>query len=210
MADGFAEKLAKVSSASLTDAVNKLHAHRAHVLDLVTPTPGRVLFGPAATMLYAPLRADHKDAFSYNRMLKEAVGDAPQGKVVVMAVQGPTDGAVVGGVRVAAFEPWGIAGLVTNARLRDFDEFREFAFAAYCRGETPRAGSRDIMPVAANVPVALDGATVVPGDHVYADAGGAVVIPAADLERVVEDAVAIEQNDVERFRKAREAAQKGA
>jgi hypothetical protein len=45
--------LARISGFSL-DAVGRLHRHRCHVLDLVTPTPGRVLFGPAVTISYFP------------------------------------------------------------------------------------------------------------------------------------------------------------
>ena len=40
--------------ADLVDAMGRLHRHRCHILDLVTPTPGRVLFGPAVTISYFP------------------------------------------------------------------------------------------------------------------------------------------------------------
>ena len=40
--------------ADLVDAMGRFHRHRCHVLDLVTPTPGRVLFGPAVTDLLFP------------------------------------------------------------------------------------------------------------------------------------------------------------
>jgi hypothetical protein len=40
--------------ADLVDAMGRLHRHRCHILDLVSPTPGRVLFGPAVTISYFP------------------------------------------------------------------------------------------------------------------------------------------------------------
>ena len=40
--------------ADLVDAMGRLHRHRCHILDLVTPTPGRVLFGSAVTISYFP------------------------------------------------------------------------------------------------------------------------------------------------------------
>ena len=43
-------QLSEVKSASLTDTVGRLYDHRAHILDLVSPTPGPVLFGPAVTI----------------------------------------------------------------------------------------------------------------------------------------------------------------
>lgn len=191
------QRLAKVKAASLTDAMAKVHTHRAHVLDLVSPTPGRVLFGPAATLAFVPVRADvdQKTTASFDRLMQEAVGPAPAGKVIVMANYGPPAAAVAGGKRLATLERDGLAGLLTNGRLRDFDEVRAYSFVAYCAGETTFAGSREIMPVAANVPVSLGTATVLPGDYVYADASGAVVIPRADLVRVLHTALAIEEAD---------------
>jgi len=43
-----ADALSGLKCADLIDAMGRVHRHRCHVLDLVSPTPGRVLFGPAA------------------------------------------------------------------------------------------------------------------------------------------------------------------
>ncbi len=197
-------RLARVRAPSLSDAMRKLHPHRAHVLDLVSPTPDRVLFGPAATMLFAPVRADvDKTAFDFPGRLAEALGEDSEGKVVVAHVAGAPDGAVAGGVRLAMLERARVAGLVTDGRLRDWDEARGYAFACWCRGETAFAGSAEIMPVATGIPVSLGGATVMPGDYVYVDAAGGVVIPARDIDAALELAAKIEADDVERVRKAR-------
>ena len=72
-------------------------------------------------------------------------------------------------------------------------------------GETVRQGGDTVMPYAANVPVCVGGVTVVPGDWVYADRSGAVVIPSDDLRPVLEEAARIEERDaaeVERLRAA--------
>ncbi|HVM45762.1 MAG TPA: RraA family protein [Candidatus Thermoplasmatota archaeon] len=206
MSDALAQKLAQVRAPSLSDAVRKLYPHRHHVLGLVTPTPGRVLFGQAATMLFAPSRADvPKERQDFERHLRAAVGDAPRGKVLVCAAPGAEESAVAGGVRLALVEALGLAGLLTSARLRDFDEARGYAFAAYCGGETPMAGSAQSMPVATGVPVALGGATVLPEDYVYASEAGAVVIPGQDLHRVLDLALDVEREDAARVAKARKA-----
>jgi hypothetical protein len=41
------------------DAMGRLHRHRCHLLDLVTPTPGRTLFGPAVTISAGKLDYDN-------------------------------------------------------------------------------------------------------------------------------------------------------
>jgi regulator of RNase E activity RraA len=51
------------------------------------------------------------------------------------------------------------------------------------------------MPVEANVPVEVSGVAVLPGDYVYADSAGAVVIPAGVAEEVFQDAAAREVRD---------------
>jgi len=38
--------------ADLVDAMGRMHRHRCHILDLVSPTPGRTLFGQAVTISY--------------------------------------------------------------------------------------------------------------------------------------------------------------
>jgi 4-hydroxy-4-methyl-2-oxoglutarate aldolase len=44
----------RVRTADIVDAMRRLHQHRCHLLDLVSPTPGRRLFGPAVTISYFP------------------------------------------------------------------------------------------------------------------------------------------------------------
>lgn len=53
------EIAAAVSCSAICDAMMRRHGHRAHVVDLVSPTPERWLLGPALTMQFLPLRADH-------------------------------------------------------------------------------------------------------------------------------------------------------
>ena len=52
--------------ADLVDAMGRLHRHRCHILDLVTPTPGRVLFGSAVTISYFPSCSAALDPERYN------------------------------------------------------------------------------------------------------------------------------------------------
>ena len=51
------------------------------------------------------------------------------------------------------------------------------------------------MPFAANVAVEIGGVSVIPGDYVYADASGAVVIAQASLQRVIDEALNVEGED---------------
>lgn len=56
------------------------------------------------------------------------------------------------------------------------------------------------MPFAANVAVEIAGVCVIPGDYIYADASGAVVIPQASLQQVIEEALTVEAEDARSLR----------
>ncbi len=183
--------------ADLVDAMGRLHRHRCHILDLVTPTPGRVLFGPAVTISYFPSCSAAFDPERYNlaNLFYEAVGDDPQDKVLVLASNGYTDVSMGGGTKLMRVQHHGLAGVLTDGRLRDFDELRGYDFAAYCAGEATRWGGGEVTPFQANVPVVLRGVGVIPGTYVFADSSGAVVIPPDDLEQVLAEARSIEADD---------------
>jgi 4-hydroxy-4-methyl-2-oxoglutarate aldolase len=176
--------------ADLVDAMGRLHRHRCHILDLVSPTPGRVLFGPAVTISYFPSCSAALDPAQYNlaNLFYEAVGDNPLGKVLVLASNGYNDVSMAGGTKLFRLQRHGLAGVLTDGRLRDFDELAGYDFAAYCSGEATHWGGDHVTPFQANVPVVLDRVGVVPGQYVYADSSGAIVIPEGQLEEVLTEA----------------------
>lgn len=190
-----------VSSASLCDAMAARYPHTCHVLDLMTPTPGEVLFGKAATMRFFPNRADHHSGSDrFDDLLGEASGS---GNVLVIAAGGHPDEAVAGGKKVARIEAAGFTGLLTDARLRDMDEIADFDIVCYASGETVRAAGDLTRPLEANTPVEIDGVGVLPGDWVFADNAGAVFIPASDLDEMLDAARAIERRDAQAVATAR-------
>jgi 4-hydroxy-4-methyl-2-oxoglutarate aldolase len=183
--------------ADLVDAMGRLHRHRCHILDLVSPTPGRVLFGPAITISYFPTCTVGLDPERYNlaNLFYEAVGDDPRGKVLVLASNGYADTSMGGGTKLMRVQHHGLAGVLTDGRLRDFDELARYDFAAHCTGEATRWGGGEVTPFQANVPVVLRGVGVIPGMYVFADSSGAVVIPPRDLDQVLAEARSIEADD---------------
>lgn len=183
--------------ADLVDAMGRLHRHRCHILDLVTPTPGRVLFGPAVTISYFPSCSAALDPERYNlaNLFYEAVGDEPAGKVIVLASNGYTDTSMGGGTKLMRLHQNGCAGVLTDGRLRDFDELARYDFAAYCSGEATRWGGDSVTPFQANVPVVLQGVGVVPGQYVFADSSGAVLIPDGQIDEVLAEARNVEATD---------------
>lgn len=187
----------QVRAADLVDAMGRLHRHRCHILDLVTPTPGRVLFGEAVTISYFPTCNAGLDPERYNfgSLFYEAVGDAASGKVLVLASNGHPDTSLAGGTKLSRAQNLGLGGVLADGRIRDFDELAGYDFPVYCGGEATRWGGDVVTPFQANVPVVIDRVGVRPGDFVYADSSGAVIIPATQVREALAGAVAVTKED---------------
>jgi regulator of RNase E activity RraA len=99
MANPLHDLLDGVAAADIVDAMGRRHRHRCHLLDLVTPTPGRRLFGPAVTISYFPTCETVLDPERYNfgTLFLEAVGEGAEGKVLILASNGHPDTSLGGG-----------------------------------------------------------------------------------------------------------------
>lgn len=188
--------LDEVRTASIIDAMGRTFQHRAYILDLVTPTPGKRLFGPAVTISCLPYREDLYDPkHNFGSLFYRAIQGGPSQKVLVMATNGYPEISIGGGTKFSRLQNHRMAGILTDGRIRDFDQLKEYDFATFCRGEAVRWGGDTIMPFEVNAPVSLGGVTVVPGDYIFADDSGAAVIPASALQPVLEEAMGIEEAD---------------
>ncbi|MEU6264653.1 RraA family protein [Saccharopolyspora shandongensis] len=183
--------------AAIVDAMGRAHHHRAHVLSLVSPTPQRPMFGPAVTIAYLPYRDDFTDTKTagFADWFYRAVGDTPAGAVLVLSSGGYPDVSHGGGTKMSRLHNHELAGLLCDGRLRDFDELARYRFATWCTGEATRAGGDTVMPWAANIPVEVGGVCITPGDYIYADRAGAVVIPAHSVRDVLTEAQHIQAED---------------
>ena len=183
--------------ADAVDAMMLTIKHRAHIIHLDSPDPRRVLFGPAVTIGYMPVRKDLMDPqkHSLGPAFYRAIGDEdPTGKVLVMASNGYPDASLGGGTKLSRVHLRKMAGILCDGQLRDYEELNTYDFATYCKGETARGGANEIQPYLTGVPVSVGGVTVVPGDYIFAQGSVAVVIPASSAEAILEQAREIMNN----------------
>jgi regulator of RNase E activity RraA len=179
--------LSKVRPASVIDAMGRRFQHKAHILDLVSPTPEKTLFGSALTISFLPYRQDLYDSKrNFGNLFYEAIGSDAENRVLVMAANGYSDTSVAGGIKLSRLQNHRMAGVLTDGRVRHFDQLKEYDFVTFCRAEAVRWGGDSIMPFLVNVPVSLGGVTIVPGDYVYADKSGVAIIPESALQPVLE------------------------
>ena len=189
----------RVRTADVVDAMGRLHKHRCHLLDLVSPTPGRRLFGPAVTISYFPAcqATLPPERFNFKRLFYEAIEGGADGRVLVLASNGYNDASLGGATKLSRVQNHRLAGILADGRLRDFAELKHYDLAIYCRGETTQWGGGVVTPYEANRPVVIAGVAVHPGDYVFADDSGAAVIPAGDVRAVLHEANQVVLEDAE-------------
>ena len=116
--------------------------------------------------------------FEDNTLVKEAVDSPGQGRVLVVDGGGSLRRALVGGNLAAAAAKNGWAGVLVHGAVRDAAELAACDVGIRALALIPmptlkrNEGQRD-------VPVQIEGVWVQPGDHLFADADGIVVLPAA-------------------------------
>ncbi|WCD94210.1 RraA family protein [Streptomyces sp. HUAS 31] len=200
--DALAARAACLGCATLVDAVGRVHGHRAHLPAMQSPDPLRPLFGPAATISFLPYREDLEEAgYDFKHYFYGALGRGPTaGQVLVLSSGGHPDVSHGGGTKLARAHSAGLAGVLADGRLRDFDQLRAYGFATWCMGEAVRWGGDTVMPHAYGVTVEVAGVCVSPGDYVHMDSAGGVVIPSASLHRVLDIAEDIAAEEAEAAR----------
>ncbi len=110
-----------------------------------------------------------------NVLLKQRVGEHGAGRVLVVDGGGSLRCALLGdNVAGLALEN-GWAGLVINGCVRDVDALAELAIGIKALGTNPRPSGKDGAGEV-DVPVSFGGATFTPGDLLYSDADGIVII----------------------------------
>ncbi|MBU2699989.1 regulator of RNase E activity RraA [Sporomusaceae bacterium BoRhaA] len=125
-----------------------------------------------------------------NLLLYKAIEMAQTGDVVVVAVQGELSNAVTGQLMITRAKQRGIAGLVIDGAVRDSDAIKNMDIPVYAVGTTSNGPYKE-GPGEINVPVALGGIVVNPGDILVGDADSVVVINPREAADIMERAKAV-------------------
>jgi len=136
------------------------------------------LCGRARTGLYAEAGYIAPDVNPYELEIA-IVDDLRPGDVAVFACGGSRRIAPWGSLLSTATRARGAAGCVTDGFVRDTREIRAMGLPVFHGGIAPLDSKGRGQIVATDVPVLCGGVRVAPGDLVFGDADGVVVIPQA-------------------------------
>ena len=180
------ERLAQIPTANIGDAVDRLGLTDGAIVPV---WPGARLAGPAFTCWTRS---------GDNLPIHQAVEVAAPGDIIVVNGAADETRALIGELLALKAKARGIAGFVIDGAVRDADGLREYGMPVFARAITP-AGPYKNGPGRLQVPVAIGGVAVTPGDFIFGDADGVAVVPAADAEEVAAKAEAVQAREAERL-----------
>jgi RraA family protein len=122
-----------------------------------------------------------------NLMIHKALDLAGPGDVIVVDGGGALEHALVGELMTLYARSRGIAGFVIEGAVRDVATFAASDFPCYARGHVHRGPYKD-GPGEINVPVAIGGLVIHPGDVVVGDEDGLVAFPQSEAAALLEGA----------------------
>lgn len=169
--DGDIERFRALPVANVSDAMSRMAAagptlrpmHRAGVLA-----------GRALTVRTRP---------GDNLMVQKALNMARPKDVIVVDAGGDLTNAIIGELMIAHAKKVGVAGFVINGAIRDFDAIAGADYPVFAAGVTHRGPYKD-GPGEVNVPIAMGGLVVHPGDLILGDGDGVVAVSPQDVDAV--------------------------
>jgi regulator of RNase E activity RraA len=185
------ETLAQVTTATLTTILLKKGLRNVWIRGAMPLRPGQErVVGPAFTFRFVPAREDLATPASWGSPIstRAAIEAMPEGAFVVIDAMGIADAGVFGDILCARMAKRKAAGLVTDGVVRDLAGVLGTGLPVWARGAAAPPSVAGLTFVGWEETVGCGGVCVVPGDTIVADQDGAVLIPAALLDAVLEEA----------------------
>ncbi len=188
--------LAGVSTATLTTVLLKKGLRNVWLRGTRPLAPGQPrVVGRAFTLRFVPAREDLATPASWGSPIstRAAIEAMPAGCVAVVGALGVTDAGIFGDILCARMARRGVAALVSDGVVRDAAGVLATGLPVWCQGTAAPASVAGLTFVGWQEPIGCGGVAVYPNDLIVVDQDGAVLVPAALLEDVVEAAVEQEQ-----------------
>ena len=169
---------------------------------------GQKMAGRAVTLRFVPHRPDLVDDKPRGDQSAEYVAFelCGPGEVLVIDAMRWTYSSIGGDIKFFRLMQRGVRGLVTDGGARDSVSLKEYGFPVYSASTTAKQGPAEFWPWQVNDAIQCGGVLVRPGDAVVGDDDGAVVVPHAIVDEVIQ--IAHEREEVEEVIKAQLAVEK--
>lgn len=170
-------------SAVVCDALDSLgYLQQAIRVPLSPLTVEGLLVGRSKTTLWADMA--HPDPKPYELEL-EAVDSCQPEDVIIAAAGGSMRSGIWGELLSTAARNTGCVGAIVDGAVRDVTKMQMMAFPVFAGGTSPYDSQNRQRVIDYDVPVEIGGVVFQPGDLVFADRDGVVVVPQAVEEETL-------------------------
>jgi len=205
------ERLEKTYTPAVADTLDSMgYFNQIMHVGFVPIFPMSRVAGPAFTMDEAKTkkstRLSEYDPEFVAQALTAIFDNMKRGQVVVVNTNGFSGAGAFGELMATTSKFYaGVKGAVVDGPIRDINRIKEIEFPVWAKGNIPADSIGRVDLVGVESPIFCGGVRVFPGDIVFADCDGVVVIPTSDvdLKAVVEQAeeiVAAERRSREEIR----------
>ena len=201
--------LAAISTATITTVLLKHGLRNVWMRGARPLAPGQKrVVGRAFTLRFVPAREDLATPASWASptSTRAAIEAMPEGAIAVVDAMGITDAGIFGDILCARMRMRGVAALVSDGAVRDVAGVLATGLPVWCAGVAAPPSVAGLTFVGWQQPIGCGGVAAFPDDIVVADQDGAVVIPAALLDIVMQEAAEQERMEEWIFRQVEKGA----
>lgn len=173
---------AELETGCVTDAMVQLGVGR-WMNDIFPNKPDQVVFGPAVPVQFDIITDPAKVVDQF-----QIVDKCQPHQVLVWNV--PSTANIIGENIVHFIRNHELNGIVIDGYVRDFNTIGTMNVPQFARGRAIAPAPRNLRTTVdmINVPVSCGGVVVEPGDYIFGDNDGVLVVPEKDIDRVLRQA----------------------
>ena len=177
------DKLEKCYSAVIMDVMDQMNVRVQCMDPSIKPlVPGMRTWGEAVTMYFETVTEVPEKPF---QLEMEVLDDVKEGQVIVTQCNAVSLSAFWGGLLTNAAIGRKAAGAISDNGARDYNEIVELNFPTFCKGLTPYDSCGRMDGKERDIAIICGGIRVVPGDLIFGDVDGVVVVPQEMVDEVI-------------------------
>ncbi|TXM97140.1 ribonuclease activity regulator RraA [Methylobacterium sp. WL64] len=183
------ETLSSVTTATLTTILLKKGLRNVWLRGTKPLCPGQPrLVGRAFTLRFVPAREDlaTPESWSSPKSTRAAIEAMPEGCIAVVDAMGVKDAGIFGDILCGRMAKKGVAALITDGVVRDVAGVLSTGLPVWCDGAAAPPSVAGLTFVNWQEPIGCGGVAVYPDDIIVVDDDGAVLIPAALVDTILE------------------------
>lgn len=177
----------KLYSAVLSDILDELSLRRQTMAPEIRPlSPEMIVVGRAKTVMATDV--NRVPERPYEKQI-EVLDSIEAGEVFVATVNGSGRSAFFGELMATATSVAGGRGAIVDGLTRDSKRITELGFPTFCQGFRPTDSLGRNEVIEYDVTIECGGVDIEPGDLVFGDRDGVVVVPATVESEVISQAM---------------------